>query len=235
MKPIPRIAKAIALSLLCGNALAGELSAPAKNAVMPAPEPAGKSGFYVGVLGAPAVWMDDESFSFPGGGKATQKFDETWGGSVPVGYRWANGVQVEFMAGYYDVDFTKQVESTPPGFYGPGSPAYTDTYNVDAEGYWVPLTLNTSYRFFRNNPLSLYVGIGAGAIYGSAEVSRIGPVELDVKSSKWDFMGQAYAGVSYAVTSHIDLNLGYRYVRQFDSGAEDSQLHIIETGLIFRF
>ena len=47
--------------------------------------------------------------------------------------------------------------------------------------------------------------------------------------------GQAYAGVSYAVTSHIDLNLGYRYVRQFDSGAEDSQLHIIETGLIFRF
>lgn len=230
-----RILHAIALSLICGNALAGELSAPAKNAVMPAPEPAGKSGFYIGVLGAPAVWMDEESFGFVGGGEATRSFNETWGGSVPVGYRWANGVQVELMAGYYDIDASKQVERTPAGYYGPGSPAYTDTYSVDAEGYWLPLTLNTSYRFFRDNVVSVYVGIGAGAIYNSSELRRIGTVEFNLNGSQWDFMGQANAGLTFALTSHIDLNLGYRYVRQFDQGAEDSQLHIIETGLIFRF
>jgi opacity protein-like surface antigen len=234
MKPIPKIAKAIALSLICGNAVAGELSAPAKNVVMPAPEPAGKSGFYIGGLGG-AVWMDEESFGFEGGGTATRHSDVTWGASVPVGYRWANGVQVEFMAGYYDIEFTKQVETTPPGYYGPGSPSYTDSYSVDADGYWVPLTLNTSYRFFRDKPVSVYVGIGAGAIYNSSELHRIGPTEFDLSGSQWDFMAQAYAGVSFAVTSHIDLNLGYRYVRQFDQGAEDSQLSIIETGLVFRF
>ena len=225
----------LALAALFGsNLIAGAPAASSKMVNMP-PAAAGKSGFYIGALGS-LVWMQDEHPTLPDGASITTHFDTTWGVSVPIGYRWSNGWQVEFLGGYYNIELSSQDERYPAGYFGRGSKAENrNNLPVEASGCWVPLTLNTSYRFFRDKPLSFYVGIGAGAIYNQSELSRIGEFELDVEGSQWDPVGQVFAGVSYAVTSHVDFNLGYRFVRQFDRGAADSKLHLLETGLIYRF
>ena len=225
------LALAVALSLT-GNLVAGDPVTSSKGVGMTPPE--GKSGFYIGALGG-LIWQQDEDVSFSDGSSLVGHFETTWGVSIPIGYRWSNGWQLEFMGGYYDIEPSSQDEHYPAGYFGAGSKAANYHVDVEGSGCWVPLTINTAYRFFRDNPLNFYVGVGAGAIYNHSEITRLGSYDVDLEGSQWDPMAQVFAGLSYAITSNLDLDLGYRYVQQFDRGHDDSKLHVLEAGLVFRF
>jgi opacity protein-like surface antigen len=89
---------------------------------------------------------------------------------------------------------------------------------------------------FKDKPLSFYIGAGVCAIYGHSHTTQIFDKSVDITASQWDAMAQVFAGVSYALTSRVDFNLGYRFVYQFDGGdVDDTRLHLLEAGVIFRF
>ena len=121
--------------------------------------------------------------------------DGTWGAHVALGVKHgAFRLETEYNTG--KTAHKKVVEGM--------AKANLRTESILVNAYW---DINTCSRF------TPYVSAGAGLAKLNLRVKTLGPV---LKSNPSNFAWQVGAGVSYAATDSIDVDLGYRYV---DTGA----------------
>lgn len=207
-------------------------------------------GWYVG-LEAGANWIDDTSVLFDRpvysdvsieevspvsfGGSSSVNFDTGWAGFATLGYGFEKNWRIELEVGYRDNDaeFTtgfypdEKVEGIifrPTRFSGDMT-EWTAMVNVI---YDVPLT----------EKLDLNIGFGVGVDHVDLELSRPGFTLVSDSDTRFAF--QAIAGLSYQLTSRLDLTLTYRYLNvsepEFGSGyqkleLDDLEKHTVTVGL----
>jgi opacity protein-like surface antigen len=160
---------------------------------------------------APAGTMENESgWAFTGG----------------IGYIIGPKMRSELEIGYRSNDVERL---TVPAF---GVPAGAATGDVSVFSGMV----SAYYDIVTWGPVTPYLGAGVG----------FGNIDLDITSagvnsqrSDTAFAYQGMAGIRYALTSSLDLKLGYRYFALLDPqiGSTESEYatHNVELGVAFKF
>ena len=189
-------------------------------------------GWYIGLEGG-ANWVDEnEGFFGPASAPAflpdSFEFDTGWAVLATVGYGFDSNWRIELEGGYRknDVDLF----STFIGFTSNRGDLNEITLMANVL-YDVPLT----------ERLDLTFGLGAGVDRAELQSPRPGGGD-DVD---WNFAYQGIAGLSYAVTSRLDLTLQYRYLHVDEANFntprgpvivdhfafEDTEKHTVTVGL----
>lgn len=121
-----------------------------------------------------------------------------------------------------------------------------DGISVDANGHasaWSGL-VNVLYDIPTGTRFSPYIGAGAGVSRITADVSTDSLLLTDVNDSATVFTYQGKAGVAYALTDSLSLDVGYTYRKSQDPEFVDSagidfkseyQTHLLTAGLRYRF
>ncbi|RPI52436.1 MAG: porin family protein [Deltaproteobacteria bacterium] len=146
----------------------------------------GPGMYFSGNLGA--VWVDDSDVTWFDGIRDEAEFDTGLGMTGAIGYNLGNGLRTEFEMGFRFNDVDRQF---PEGIGG-------DVSSFSAMG-------NAFFDFMPGNQVSPFIGAGIG----------IANVEFDVDFWGEDddtvFAYQFMAGVSYAVSYNMNIDLQYRY------------------------
>lgn len=157
-------------------------------------------GWYVGLEGG-ANWVDDTDFGYtrvnppaltvtPAG---SADFDTGWAAFATVGYAFEKNWRIELEGGYRSNDADIAL---PAGAL----------YPTEAELTEISAMINLIYDVPLAERLDLNVGIGAGADYAKLNDNRI------VNDADTNFAYQFIAGVTYKLTSRLDLSLTYRFL-----------------------
>lgn len=145
-------------------------------------------GWYVSLEGG-GNWIDDNdvSESFNGGPPATTtfQFDSGWAGLAAVGYGM-RGFRFELEGGYR----ANQLQSNAGDF-----------------NEWSAMA-NVLYDIRVTNSVRLSLGAGAGGDFANLQL-----VSPSLDDDDWNFAYQGIAGVSVALSKHLDLVLNYHYLR----------------------
>jgi opacity protein-like surface antigen len=130
---------------------------------------------------------------------------------------------------------------------------WNPTDKSDSYFYQIPVMLNGIYQIPLSDSWKVYVGAGAGAV-----ISRIHGFNRDeafhtpitVDDSDWSAGYQAEAGIKYAVSRHVDIDLGYKFlgvaqynyrfrhvgdIIQQDITVNDLFTHSVQLSLTLRF
>ena len=164
-------------------------------------------GWYVGLEGG-ANWIDDThavvTFANNLPQKGTIHFDSGWAVLATAGYGFS-GFRVELEGGYRANDFT-------------GTTGDLTEWSAMANViYDIPVT----------DKLKLSLGGGAGADFAKLEIPPAG-----FKDDQWNFAWQGIAGLSYALSKHLDLTMTYRYLRVSSPDFADIVVPIETPGLL---
>jgi opacity protein-like surface antigen len=196
------------LLIITGSTFAGTTPAPSA----PAPDVSSSdAGWYFGLNGG-ALWLDDASV-----GGANVEFDTGWGAHGVLGYRYGNGLSAGLSAGYLGAEL--------------------DSTGVSGDLHMVPITVNGAFTIRLIENLHFYLGAGLGIAWSELDLNSIGGSQIDASTDDWNFVWQARAGFSYAVSDALSVNIGYRFVNVLDGvgGFDDARGHMAEAGLKFRF
>ena len=185
--------------------------------------------WYVGIE-AGGNYIDSNDFSFDNSNVevapffSTMDFDTGWAALATIGYGFERNWRVELEAGYRSNDTNTFLVA--PTAQRDGS---LDEWSLMA---------NVIYDIPLSDKIDLNLGIGAGADRATFDDSRT------VKDSDVNFAYQAIVGLSYKLSSSLDLTLTYRYLNvdspSFTDKAavgidsynfEDVQKHTITVGL----
>ena len=126
--------------------------------------------------------------------KRDTDFDLGWLASFSAGYAWRNGVRLELEFAYRE----NGVDSLA---------------NAAAQGDTKLMTgmVNATYAFRTLGPLVPFVGAGVGV--GHLELDSVRPVgATSIDDSNTGLALQGIAGIEYALTEKLSLNLSYRYM-----------------------
>ena len=210
-------------------------------------------GWYVG-LEAGANWVDDqsildnrqvfsdvaiESVSLPYyyGNNSDLKFDTGWAGLATIGYGFEKNWRVELELGYRDNDaqltrdFGYCDDERSLAFY-----CGSTSWNGDMTEY--SAMINVIYDVPLTERLDLNIGLGAGVDHANLKLSRPGYTLVDDSDTRFAF--QAIAGLSYELTSRLDLTLTYRYLNVSEPSfneryqtleLDDVEKHTVTVGL----
>ena len=118
--------------------------------------------------------------------------------------------------------------------------------SVDASGRVSALSglVNVLYDIPTGTRFSPYIGVGAGMSRLKANVSTDSALLTDVSDSDNVFTYQGKAGLAYALTDALSLDVGYTYRKSQDPDFVDSdgvdlkseyQTHLITAGLRYQF
>jgi outer membrane protein OmpA-like peptidoglycan-associated protein len=154
------------------------------------------NGWYVGLEGG-ANWIEDLDLvrTFdpnPPGGPVTvlaQTFqvDTGWAVLATVGYGFGGHWRMELEGGYRHNDTTLATKAEVEEWSG---------------------MANVLYDFHLTPKLDFTLGAGAGGDFANL---KVGVLSFD--EDEWNFAYQGIAGLSYALTNHLDLTISYRYFR----------------------
>lgn len=221
MKPSSLLAPLLSAAVLaCASlALAGTTVPP------PPADPAPAAGpFYSGIK-AGAFWLQDESYGF-GAYDLDVDFDTGWGITVvPFGYQVADGFSISLNTGFYQAG-VDGVE-----LHGGGLDIHAD---ISGDVSFVPIMANAVATIPLSGDLGAYIGAGAGIVYTSLDIGRVGGQRVDLADDSWDFGYQAFAGLSYKTCPASDLRVGYRFF-QVSADRHDHRGHMVEAGISFRW
>jgi outer membrane protein OmpA-like peptidoglycan-associated protein len=194
-------------------------------------------GWYIGLEGG-ANWAGDNDIAFDFGNPPappptflTSDFDTGWAALGTVGYAFDNNWRIELEGGYRDNDIDI--------FAGGPVPVITGDLSQ------ITAMVNFLYDIPLTEKIDLTLGLGAGANFSQFETS-LAPATAVIDDEDVSFAFQAIAGLSYELTSRLDLTLTYRYLHS-DSpdysqsfGApfntyefEDLENHTVTVGLRF--
>ncbi len=122
-------------------------------------------------------------------------------------FRADTGIRGDLALGY---QLTKSwaVEAEAGAIWNPG-PNEHDYF------YQIPVMLNVVYQIHLSDSWKAYVGAGAGGV-----ISMIGSESHDpafyrhflFEDSDWSQCYQAEAGIKYAISRHVEINLGYKFL-----------------------
>jgi outer membrane protein OmpA-like peptidoglycan-associated protein len=150
------------------------------------------SGWYVSGGGG-ANWQTNGDIDLAGVKQDTER-SVGWIAALSSGYAWRNGVRLELEFAYRENGFDS-VASLP---------AHGDARLMSG-------MVNAVFAFPTPGPVAPYFGVGLGAGHLKLESVRpLGPTSID--DSNTGFAAQAIAGVEYAVTDRLGLNVSYRYM-----------------------
>jgi opacity protein-like surface antigen len=127
--------------------------------------------------------------------------------------------------------------------------------NEDEDNYFyqIPVMLNGIYQIPLGHSWNVYLGAGAGAVIAKTHsVFRQAAFQtaLVFDDSDWSAGYQAEAGIKYALSRHVDIDLGYKFlgIAQYDlqfnnvgsPGSEkitidDLFIHSVQASFIFKF
>ncbi len=127
--------------------------------------------------------------------------DIGWAALASVGYAYDNGWRVEMEGGYRHNGFNRLISAG-----GLTAPA-----NGDLDQY--TLMANVLYDFPSASGVTFTLGGGVGADYARLDANAVGAALQDEDIS---LAFQAIAGLSYEMTSWLDLVLNYRYLYATD-------------------
>ncbi len=172
------------------------------------------TAWYFGVDGG-ASWVEDLdvlAYATPGPVPLTASsadFGLGWAAFASTGYAFANsGWRAEIEGGYRHNDIDTL---TPPAL-----PAV----QVDGDLNEYTLMANVLYDFPSAGGVMLTLGAGVGADYARTQTAALGPLPaFDGDDISLAFQG--IAGLSYPVTSWMDLTLNYRYLLVTDLNFDD--------------
>ncbi len=155
-----------------------------------------RNGWYIGLEGG-GNWVDDTTFvrtfdQAPAGppiltAAFEPSYDTGWAALGTIGYGFRNHFRVELEGGYRDNE--------------------TSSVVVANLTEWSAM-LNVLYDISLTDKLALSIGAGAGGDHFNFEV----PVS-SFDEGEWRFAYQGIAGLSYMLTSRLDVFANYRYFR----------------------
>jgi opacity protein-like surface antigen len=185
------------------------------------------------------------------------EFDTGFAWAPAVGYTFGNGFSLELEYASFDNDVDRHTGVTigggaigteDAGVLVTGSANLgTTVADLVAAGRGDATTtawlVNAVYHFDLNSPVQPYVGAGAG--WGNTEVT-FRPSDTAIANADDDgFAWQVKAGLTVALTEHLDAFGEYRYLAQEDAtvGLEllpatldvETGIHGVTAGLRFRF
>ena len=105
----------------------------------------------------------------------------------------------------------------------------------------VPITANIKFDFPIANNLNFYIGAGVGVAWVDLEVTReIGDFDDSFSDSDWVFTAQIFAGLSYSVTTNVDIYGGARWIYYADPTLFGDDMPVdddwlFELGVRFKF
>jgi opacity protein-like surface antigen len=205
-------------------------TAPASNTIGAslASTPAESSGFGIPRSG---TFFQFEGATFSVGGipkeaqeiVSTMNADTTYGFMGTVGHIGKSGLGFELSGGYFTMNFSGGVNNLYQKYNA----------DVDVKLTLVPIFLGARYSLGLTRSVSLEVGVGVGGVYANAEGSAKTSLG-DFHASRSAFAGgyEGMAALSFAITSHADLTLHYRYMVL--STAEDLTASSVGLGLRLR-
>ncbi len=172
------------------------------------------TGPYVS-LGAGAQWlMNSKSHKDAPpapGGSMTYRFDTGGAGVGAIGYGLGNGFRVEGEIGYR--------ESGIDGSDSNGASGKFSALDGMANGL---------YDFNLGWPVVPYLGLGAGVANVKAHSVTIPGSTATIDDSDFTFAYQGLAGVSYAITQALKVDVGYRYFATLDpifKASDNARVH----------
>jgi opacity protein-like surface antigen len=149
-----------------------------------------------------------------------------WAFTGGIGYIIGPKLRSELELGYRTNDVERL---TVPAF---GVPAGTANGDVSVFSGMV----SAYYDVVTWGPITPYLGAGVG--FGNIDVD-ITVAGVNTQRSDTSFAYQGMAGIRYALTSSVDLKLGYRYFALLDPqlGSTESEYksHNVEFGIAFKF
>jgi len=98
----------------------------------------------------------------------------------------------------YNLSKSFAIEAEVGGIWNPDSEPTWDFYQI-------PAMLNAIYQIRISDSWKPYVGVGAGGVFSTTHA-------LLFHDSDWSAGYQAEAGIKYVVSSHVDIDLGYKFL-----------------------
>jgi opacity protein-like surface antigen len=180
--------------------------------------------FYIFGTGSWTSVSDADTYQ--GGINGTLEHESGWGFAGGIGYIIGPKLRSELEIGYRTNDVERL---SAPAFSVPAGAATGDVSVFSG-------MVSAYYDIVTWGPITPYLGAGVG----------FGDIEVDITSggvnrthSDTAFAYQGMAGVRYAVTSAVDVKLGYRYFALLNPnfGPTESEYasHNVEFGVAFKF
>jgi opacity protein-like surface antigen len=141
----------------------------------------------------PTTFRGVNSSGIPFQGKGHFRVDDGIRGDLALGYHLTESFALETEAG---VTFNT----------GPGD---RDTF------YQIPIMLNAVYNLRLNDSWHAYLGAGAGGVISMTHSDHMDPAIhglIVFEDSDWSPGYQAEAGIKYALSRHIEIDLGYKFL-----------------------
>lgn len=173
-------------------------------ALVLAAAPASASGPYVGGQ-AGVVFLSDADISDPSGLTATAEFDTGFGLGLVGGYDF-DMFRLEGELFYK----TNGIDQITLGLSAPADGDFTT----------LGLMVNAYYDFRTATPVTPYIGAGLGMAQVSAEDVTVGGT-LVADDDDMVFSYQLIAGIGYAVSNAVTLDLAYKYLGTADPSLTD--------------
>jgi len=172
--------------------------------------PSGPGAWYFGGEGGWTHLDDATDKVSPGGGKATEKFDDGFNVGARAGYEWGPW------------RFEEEFRWQNNGISNVGGAAAEGSRNAYA------LMTNLIYDFTFGWPITPHIGAGVGAvdIHDGWGIPGIGSV---ASADSWEFGYQAIAGIRYNINPALALDVDYRYL-----GTTDPTFHTVVPGISYR-
>jgi len=144
-----------------------------------------------------AMFQQDAKWTQNGGSSQNITFNPGIRGDVGVGYNINDSWAAELETGvlWNSIDQVDAVKLTTTH----------ETFDI----YTIPVMANIIYKVPLKCSLTPYVGVGVGGATSIASYTRPG---LDSSDADFNYAYQAMAGVKYALTKHISLGVGYKFL-----------------------
>jgi opacity protein-like surface antigen len=160
------------------------------------------------------------------GSAGTLEHETGWGIAGGVGYIIGPKLRSELEIGYRSNDVERL---TVPAFNAPAGAASGDVSVFSG-------MVSAYYDIVTWGPITPYLGAGVG--FGNIDVD-ITVAGVNRTHSDTAFAYQGMAGIRYALTTSVDVKVGYRYFAlldpQFGSTESEYASHNVELGVAFKF
>jgi opacity protein-like surface antigen len=190
-------------------------------------------GAYVSIYGGPSFFPDSKITdpAIPSSADLEASLDTGFQIGGAVGYHFNRNFRGE-LEGYYRRNALDSISASGTAF----GIALSNTAAVDGHASNAGVMGNVYWDFANSTKFTPYVGGGIGLSKVDVEISSGGASASDNDTV---FAYQAMAGVKYALTSQIAVNVGYRYFAttdpKFGTTEVENQSHNVDIGLTYNF